>query len=359
MSRSIALSGVLLLAIGQAEAQNARHSASNIEPDIGKDVMEVASPDPATLRSFIVPAYNGRILFGPPIVGPDERPLNTLRGTEQAARMRGNYVRTSGLELYLNLLRLSENSDVITTESLQGMYTSAKRPLNTEPFMRGWAPLMESSARGALADGPYREVFCVEEVPCPLDRFNGSRPFDIVGLTPVWGAAYNEFRFRSAYATFVEKYAQALIEWGATLSRDAICTGAMRIGRYDFDRGAYTMRIGCQSSMRLPPGPVVNVSTPEYDLSFDVQQGSLIAIGLTWKLSREKAEMLRNKLQSISSNQLYIVMDGEIGFDPVDRVAMNHPGMLVRNQHFVLTGGEIRAYYDAALTEPAAVFSLR
>lgn len=363
MSQLRGLTVVLALSslmIADAGAQNARHSASNVEPDIGPSVMEIESPDSSMLRGFLVPAHEGRVHLGPGIPVPGEVPLNMLHGNEVAARMRGRYVRTSGLELYLNLLRLGENSDVITLDNLETVYTSGKRPVQTDAFKRDWAPILENAARGGLADGPYREVFCVEEVPCPLDRFNGSRPFDIAGQTPVWGAAYNEFRFRAAYARFLENYAQALIDWGSSLSRDAACTGGIQIGNYDFDNGAYVTRMSCSSVTRLPDGGLPDVSTDEYDIEFHVRsEGELASMTLTWKLDRAEAEALRNELQERSSRQLFILLTGEIAFETVDREAANHPGLLARNHHFVLSGPEVRVFYDAALTEPAATFSLR
>ncbi|MDJ0909763.1 MAG: hypothetical protein QNI99_11260 [Woeseiaceae bacterium] len=363
MSEVRKLSAVLALATvlcTDAAAQNARHSASNIEPDIGPHVMEIESPDSSTLRSFLVPGYEGRVHLGQGIPAPNETPMQMLGSNERAARMRGNYVRTSGLELYLNLLRLGENRDVITLENLNDLYASARPPIRTDPWMRDWAPILEYAARGGLADGPYREVFCVEEVPCPLDRFNGSRPYDIAGQTPVWGAAHNEFRFRAAYASFLENYAQSLIDWGASLNRDAVCTGAMQIGNYDFNKGAYVTRMSCQSVTRLPEGGLTDVSTDDYDIEFSVRsEGELASMVLTWKLDRTEAEALRNELQSRQSRQLFILLTGEIGFETVDREAANHPKLLARNHHFILSGPEVRVFYDAALTEPTTTFSLR
>lgn len=349
----------LVLTLGSAYAQNARHSASRIEPDIGTNIMRIEAPDSAILRDFIVPAYKGRVHFGQPIPEADAKPSHMMRSNEKAAQMRGSYVRTSGLQLYLDLLRLGENRDIMTKDKLKNLYANAKRPLRTDPFMRDWAPHLEFAARGALADGPYREVFCVEESPCPLDRFNGSRPYDIAGMTPVWGAAYNEFRFRAAYALFVEKYAQALIDWGTNLDRAAICTGAMRIGNYDFDKGAYVAHLGCQSRIKLPADGRPDVSTPEYDIVFSTRpEGELSSIVLTWKLPREKAAALREQMQANKTHQLFIVVEGEIGFDPVDRAAMNNPSLLARDHHFILTGDEVLAYFDAGLTKPAGVFKL-
>ncbi len=350
----------LLLLVDNATAQNSRHSASNIVPDIGSHIMTIESPDPFILRDFIVPAYEGKVHLGQAIPEPGEKPDNQLRSNEKAAKMRGRYVRTSGLQLYLDLLRLGVNRDIVTPENMKGLYQSAKRPVRTDPFMSDWAPLIEYAARGTLADGPYREVFCVEESPCPLDRFNGSRPYDIAGLTPVWGAAYNEFRFRSAYATFVDKYAQAIIDWGTALNREAVCTGAVQVGNYDFDKGAYTIRMNCQSRMKLPADGRPNISTPEYDVTFNQRpEGELAGVLLTWKLPRDKAETLREQLQANRTRQLFVIFEGEIGFDPVDGIAMNNPKLLARDQHFLLTGDRVRAYFDAAMTKPAATFSLR
>lgn len=353
----------ILLASGfatNAAASNARYSASMIAPDTGPHVMEIESPRPSILRNFLVPAYEGSIHLGRPIPAPNEEPVNRLGSKEKAAKMRGHYVRTSGLALYLNLLRLGENREVITQDNLQALYTTAKRPVKTDPFMRNWDPILVDAARGALADAPYREVFCVEEVPCPLDQFNGSRPYDISSQRPIWGAAYNEFRFRAAYAAFLDKYVQPLIDWGAALKRDAVCTGTMQIGNYDFSKGAYVTRVGCQAVTRLPAGGLADVSKADYDIQFQVRpEGELAAILLTWKLDRDAAQTLRNELQARKSRQLYTLVTGKIAFEHVDRVAMNNPRMLERNHHFVLSGPEIRAYYDEALTEPAATFSLR
>lgn len=329
-------------------------------PDTGPHVMEVESPNPAVLRGFSVPAYQGRIQFGTPIQAPDAKAPNAQSLNERNASIRAVRARMAGTQLYLDLLRLAENRHIMTAENLKKLYVSARPPVRTDPFMREWAPLIENTANAALADGPYRDVFCVEEAPCLLDGPNGTRPVEAGMRMSAWGAGYNEFRFRAAYARFVEKYANELVTWGTSLSRDAVCTGSMQIGNYDFEKAAYVTRMSCGVRTDLPEGGLPNVSTPGYDIEFRTgSDGRLAGILLTWKLPRDEAQALRARMEAEKTHQLHLVMQGAIGFDPVDREAMNHPMLLVRDHYFVLTGDSVSAYFDAALTKLAAEFSLR
>jgi len=349
-----------LACVTSVNAQNARVSASNITPIHSKYIMTVVPPNPEALNEFIVPSFNGKLQHGNTVPDPDRPPDHTVRSNELAAYRRGDFEVRSGFELYLNLLRLGENRSVITPEAMESLYTSGRRPPKTDPLMHQWAGVIEKAARGGLSDGAYREVFCVPESPCPLDRFNGARPYDIAGITPVWGNAHNEFRFRAAYALFVEKYLQELIDWGAALDREVAMAGTVRLGQYNFNLSAYELRLSFPGIVRQPPEGFVDISTPEYSLKYTLRERNEVrGATLTWKLPREQAQALREKLSAMKSNQLYFLVDGKIGFTDPQREAMQNRHLLAMNHHVVITGKNITFFYDPQLTEQAAQFALR
>lgn len=341
-------------------AQNARESSANVTPYFDDDIVIVEPEDATILNAFRVGGHQGRLRMGLPFDYADRAITHSMSTSEILPRRRGMMVKRSGYQLFMDLLTLGENKDIIGTDNLKKLYQNAKQPLRTDPFMAGWSVVLERAARGALSDEAYCEVFCVAEAPCPLDKFYGSRPYDITGLTPVWGAAYNEFRFRSAYQTFLDKYATALIDWGASLDRAAAVVTSVRLANYDFEKGAYVFRLGPAARMKAPEGGLHNVSTDAYDIEFHFRSegGELSQILITWKLPRDKAEALREEMMSRKTNQLFALIDGELAFDDADRVGMNSPMMLETDTYVVLTGTAIQFYYDSKLTEELVSFEL-
>lgn len=351
---------IALLVPVAAGAQNARVSATQQTPYLGDTMMTVAVPANGNLQSFQVVAHQGKYRMGSRVNLMDRAVLNQLGQKERSARMAGVHVQRSGDQLLMDLLTLGENSDIITVENMAALYENAKRPLRVNAFMRPWAPAIERAARGALNDAAYREVFCVDEAPCPLDRFFGPRPYDITGLTPVWGAGYNEFRFRAAYQVFVDKYLRELVDFGAAISRDVYVVGQARMSRYDFNTGSYTFRGVLGTRMKAPPGGLQDISTANVDIDFvENASGELQIPALAWKLSREEAEAFRETMQSRKLNSLFALVEGQLAFDEVDRAAMNNDRLLRQTTHVKLTGPTLTLYFDAELTEQVVSFPLR
>tara|TARA_R110002110_G_scaffold415765_3_gene655339 strand:+ start:107706 stop:108845 length:1140 start_codon:yes stop_codon:yes gene_type:complete len=341
-----------------ALAQNARVSSSNVEPLLPEgSMMAIVPADSANMRSFSVTAIDGRYRMGIQENLMDPRIVNQLGIAERNRRMRGVYVQRIGHQQWIDMLTLAENSDIFTRENMQNVYESGKRPYKINAFMRPWAPLVERAARGALADGPYREVFCVEEAPCPLDRYYGARPFDISGITPVWGAGYNEFRFRAAYQVFLDKYFDKLMAYANSVSPDVTVVGQISIPRYDFNEGVYLFRNVGGARMKPPAGGLKNVSTADVDIQFyENASGEVTIPALKWKLSRDAAEAFRNEAQRRKINQVYTRLDGVLAFDAVDRAAMGNPTLLKTTTHVKPTGKTLTFYYDSALTEEIVSF---
>lgn len=95
-------------------------------------------------------------------------------------------------------------------------------------------------------------------------------------------------------------------------------------------------------------------------MTFDLREpgGEIASVVLKWKLPREKAEAFRNELTAHKTNLLYAVVDGELAFDDVDRVAMQNDKLMKQNTYVALTAERIDLYFDAALTEEAGVFRI-
>lgn len=357
-SGALAAVAALSLVTTTVFAQNARVSSSNVEPYLPEgSMMTIVPADSATMRSFPVTGIDGRYRMGIQQNLMDPVIVNQLGITERNRRMRGMHVQRIGHQQWMDMQTLAENSDIFTKENMQKVYESGKRPYKINAFMRPWAPLVERAARGALADGPYREVFCVAEAPCPLDRFHGARPFDIAGLTPVWGAGYNEFRFRAAYQVFLDKYFDKLLAYANSISREVTVVGQTSIPRYDFKEGVYLFRNVGGARMKAPPGGLQNVSTSDVDIQFyENASGEVTIPALKWKLSRDAAEAFRNEVQRRKINQVYTRLDGVLAFDEVDRTAMGNPTLLKTTTHVKPTGKTLTFYYDSALTEEIVRF---
>ncbi|GAB5451219.1 MAG: hypothetical protein Hals2KO_15470 [Halioglobus sp.] len=353
---------ILLLALLVPSLAVAQHYRDNgkrgIAPKVSQHMMEVVPPAGSNLQAFRAPAYEGRYLRGQPIPDPERPSRSQISTNEQLAYRAGDAIRRSGDALYLDLLRLGENRDIITKQNLSTLYTSARPPVRTQNAMSGWSKLIVDTARGTLNDAAYREVFCVEEAPCPLDKYSGVRPFETGSLTPIWGAGYNEFRFRAAFQVFQDKYLNEILDWAASLDRSAISVGNVRIRPYDFAAGAYVWQIGLGD--RTKAAGLQNVSTPEYDIDYRFRQnGEIASMQLTWKLPRDKAKAVREKMQALKTNQLYVVARGEIAFDEPDRVAMQNDKLLAMNHYFDLTDDAVALYYDNQLTDLALRLRIR
>lgn len=372
MGRSVRGSVVLLLLVlwgGPAEALHAQvtdrilsgHSTGAVEATLPGEYLTLTPPEGTSLRPFFVPAHNGRIRMGM-LSAPVQR--GQLGSAELNARMRGLFIERSSHQLFLDLLALGENREVLTRENLLGLYRSGRNTGTVVPGADAWPGLLIWSARGVLADDAYREVFCVEDVPCPIDVYSGPRPFDIGARNRaggvIWGNATNEFRFRAAYETFVNSYIEQIVEWGASLPREAAYVSTVQMPSYDFNRGAYILRLSAGGPGILPEGRPLEVRTDAYDLDIRLKPASreIASVVLTWKLDRAGAEALRTSLQERGVNQLFLKVDGLVGFMPLDRVAMQSPLALEQTPVFEFTGDSFDLFYDVELTEPVESFPI-
>ncbi len=357
--KALAAAALILLPL-LVSAQKSRASIVPQTPYLGDSMMTIAAPAGGNLQSFQVVTYKGKYRMGMRVDLMDRAVFNQMSQKERNARMAGKNVQRVGDQLLMDLLTLGENQDIITVEAMGKLYKTAKRPIKVDGYMRAWAPAIERAARGALAEDAYREVFCVAEVECPLDRFYGVRPYPISGLTPVWGAAYNEFRFRAAYQVFVDKYLRELVEWGPTIDRSVVFVGELRLPRYDFEEGAYIFNGGLGNRVKVPPGGGQNVSTANVDIDYHQHSSGQPSVSqIKWKLPRAEAEAFRETMQARKSNQLYTLVHGELAFDEVDRAAMGNDKMLKQNFHVKLTSKTITLYFDLELTEEVVTFPLQ
>jgi len=336
------------------------NSTGAVEATLPGEYLTLAPPAGTSLQAFRVPSHDGRIRMGL-VSAPVQR--GQLGSAELNARMRGLFIERASHQLYLDLLALGENREVLTRENLLGLYTSGRNTGTVVAGANPWPGLLIWTARGVLADDAYREVFCVDDVACPLDVYQGPRPFDIGTRNRaggvVWGNATNEFRFRAAYETFVNSYVDDMIAWGASLTRDAVYVAPVQMPSYDFALGAYVLRLSAGGPGVLPEGRPLEVRTDAYDIDIRLNPGSreIASVVLTWKLDRTSAEALRNALQERSTNELFLKVQGLVGFMPVDRAAMQAPLALEQTPIFEFTGDAFELYYDMELTEPAGSFS--
>jgi len=335
------------------------NSTGAVEATLPGEYLTLTPPTGTSLQAFRVPSHDGRIRMGI-VSAPVQR--GQLGTAEINARMRGLFIERASHQLYLDLLALGENREVLTRENLLRLYTSGRNTGTVVAGANPWPGLLIWSARGVLADDAYREVFCVDDVACPLDVYQGPRPFDIGTRSRaggvVWGNATNEFRFRAAYETFVTSYVDDMIEWGASLPRDAVSVAPVQMPSYDFALGAYVLRLSVGGPGLLPESRPLEVRTDTHDIDIRLRPGSreIASIVLTWKLDRTAAEALRNTLQERATNQLFLSVEGLVGFMPVDRDAMQTPLALEQTPIFEFTGDMFELYYDIELTEPAASF---
>ncbi len=342
-------------------AQNAHVSGSPHTPYLGDSTMTIEAPAGGNLRSFQIATHKGKYRMGLRVNLAARGLLNQMvDAKERSARRAGVHVQRTGDKLLMDLLMLGENQDIISVEAMGSLYENAKRPYQVNAFMRAWAPAIERAARGALADDAYREVFCVEEVDCPLDKLYGVRPYDITGMMPIWGAGYNEFRFRAAYQVFLDKYLLELVEWAASIRREVAVVGTVRMPRYDFTAGAYVFNVNLSVRMKALTGGMKNVSKPNVDLTYYESSGGELELKqIAWKLPRAEAEAFRETMTERKLNALYTLIDGELVFDEVDRVAMGNEKLWKKNTHVELTGKTITLYFDPELTEEVVTFSLQ
>lgn len=365
-SRAAALLLLFLGYVGPAPAQVtdrilSGNSTGEVEPTLPGEYLTLTPPAGTSLQAFRVPAHDGRIRMGM-LSAPVQR--GQLGSAEINARMRGLFIERASHQLFLDLLALGENREVLTRENLLGLYTSGRNTGTVVAGANPWPGLLIWSARGVLADDAYREVFCVDDVPCPLDVYQGPRPFDIGTRNRaggvVWGNATNEFRFRAAYETFVTNYVDDMIEWGASLPRDAAYVAPVQMPSYDFNLGAYLLRLSAGGPGMLPEGRPLEVRRDAYEIEIRLHPGTreMSSILLTWKLDRAGAEALRNSLQERGTNQLFLRVEGLVEFMPIDRAAMQSPRALEQTPVFEFTGDSFDLFYDVELTEPAASFRL-
>jgi len=357
--RAAVLSIVLIAIAATGNAQVLQNDPRRgVEPRLSPHLQEVVPPQTDSLRAFVVPAYEGRVHFGLPVPDPARPAQSQTSSQDLLAFRRGDAIARSGMALYLDLLRLGENREIITADRLSELYTSARRPAKTNNLMGGWAQLLVNTAKGGLSDNAFRDVFCVDVAPCMLDEPGSRRRTIRGGQSPAWGAGYNEFRFRAGFAKFVDNYLDDLAAWGETLDRRAISIGGVRMQPYDFETGSYVMQLDLGVRAKASRG-VSDTSTEHYDLNFRLRQnGEIASAVLTWRLPRDEARVVREKMQKLSVNQLFLVIRGDIAFDQPDRAAMGNDRLLAINHYLDITDDAITLYYDPSLTDEVGRFPL-
>ena len=204
--RAVVLSVALTAVVAASNAQVLKNDPRRgIEPRLSPHLQDVVPPQTDSLHPFVVPAYEGRVHFGLPIPDPDRPVQSQISSQDLLAFRSGDAIARSGAALYLDLLRLGENRDVITADRLTELYTSARRPVKTHNFMGGWAQLLVNTAKGALSDSAFRDVFCVDEAPCMLDKAGLRRPIILGGShrrgAPVTTSSVSEPGLRSSSTT--------------------------------------------------------------------------------------------------------------------------------------------------------------
>ena len=313
----------------------------------------IPSPDKDKFRSFLIPSIEGYLRMG----NLGDNVSSKLES--KADRVKHAQLMKQGYSLYISLLTLGQNQNILTKENMLPLYESVKGAPRVNAFKSGWDELLLGTSRMVLSDTAAKEVFCVKEKPCVYDLPHGQAIANRnVRRHPIWGDNYNEFRFRAAYEKFVNEYAEGLVAWGASLSREVFIAGKVRLPDYDFDKNVYVMRVKFGYRAKTPESHPLVYEGDAYTLTFSTNGNTreVNSIVVEWKLPRSEAEILRKRLQKQQSNMLYFRTKGTVNFDTVDRVAMQNPFMLERQSYFEYSGDGITLYTDYDMTDKVVTF---
>ena len=118
------------------------------------------------------------------------------------------------------------------------------------------------------------------------------------------------------------------------------------------------MQLGLGTRAKASRG-LSDISTERYDLNFRLRQnGEIASAVLTWRLPREEARAVREKMQTLRVNQLFLVIRGDIAFDQPNRAAMANDRLLAIDHYLDITDDAITLYYDSSLTDEVGRFPL-